>query len=91
MPREMKKHKLKRSLKEKRGCWVTTALSAPGEKHTELSFILMFFVNTKGSPPYERKYNNTQTLAQWPTADKFSPNSALIFAILNLGEASRLM
>ena len=44
----MKKHKLKCSLKEKRGCWVTKALSALGEKHTELSFILMFFVNTKG-------------------------------------------
>lgn len=37
----------------------------------------------RGSPPYERKYNNTETLAQWQTADKFSPNSALIFTIPN--------
>lgn len=48
VPREMKKHKLKHSLKEKRGCWVTEALSGPGEKRTKLSFILVFFVNIKG-------------------------------------------
>lgn len=74
-PGEMKRHKLKRSLKEKKKkkkvvvvLWLRRHYQRRSEEHAELSFIPVFFVNTKGrggggSPPNESKYNNTETPA----------------------------
>lgn len=75
-PGEMKRHKLKRSLKEKKKkvvvvLWLRRHYQRRTEEHAELSFIPVFFVNTKGrgagrgggSPPNESKYNNTETPA----------------------------
>lgn len=65
----MKKHKLMWSLKEKRGFWLTEALSAASER-LELSFNPLFFVKYKAGHFQESEYNKLGALPQWQTTDK---------------------